>query len=91
VTFLILTQVMYERATKTHVLQHAHVVRAKDKDEASAHIEAWLDEAWPEPAYFDHQYEAHELPGVVMQGDDAAMEFAVSETPLTIAPLSERT
>ena len=89
-TFLFTTSVMYERGTKTLLLQNVHVVRAGDGDEAKAHILAWLDEAYPEPAYFGHEYDVHELPGVTMEGDDAALEFTVSETPITVSP-SEKT
>lgn len=88
-TFLITTQVMYEREGKTLLLQHVHVVRADGptaKDQASAHIEQWLDETWAEPAYFGHEYEIRELPGVTMEGENAAIEYAVSESPITIYP-----
>ena len=84
-TFLIITNVNYERSGKLLLLQHVHIVRAENKDRASAHIEAWLDQTWAEPAYFGHEYEVRDLPGVTMEGD-AAIEYAVSETPLTIYP-----
>jgi len=90
-TFLITTNVNYERDSKLYLLQHVHVVRAGDKEQANAHIEEWLDETWAEPAYFGHEYEIHELPGVTMAGEDAAIEYAISETPLIIYQRPEGT
>jgi len=90
-TFLFVTHVMYERSGKTLLLQNIHVIRAEDKDEATTHIEAWLDQSYPEPAYFGHEYDAHDMPGVTMDDEHAALEFAVSETPITVSPPIEKT
>lgn len=90
-TFLLITHVMYEHAGKTHLVQKVHVVRAENKDEAAIHIEAWLERAYPEPAYFEHGYDLHELPGVTMESDDATLEFPVSQTPGPVWPRKEET
>jgi len=83
-TFLIITSVNYERDGNRFLLQHVHVIRAENKDRANAHIEVWLDETWAEPAYFGHEYEVRDLPGVTMEGEGEAIEYAVSETPIII-------
>lgn len=89
-SFLAVTAVLYERDAKTHLVQMVHILRAETKDEASEHVERWLDETYPEPGYFGHEYEVNELPGVIIEGENASYEYAVSETPIIITK-SERT
>lgn len=87
--YLAITSAMYERANRTHLLQKVHLLRAEDNEEATTHIEEWLDEAYPAPAYFDHTFDLHELEKVQIKGDVVAHEFTVSETPITIKPSTE--
>lgn len=88
-TFLAVTAVFYERGGKTFLLQHVHIIRADSPDQAVDHVREWVTTSYPEPAYFSHEWEVHDLPDVVMQGENAALEFAVSETPITITQSKE--
>lgn len=88
-SFLAVTAVLYECQSKTHLVQMVHILRAETKDAASEHIESWLDATYPSPAYFGHEYEINELPGVIIEGENASYEYAVSETPITITPSKE--
>jgi hypothetical protein len=66
--FFVSACVFFDRGGKTLLLQRALLLPAEDETQAHEIIETWLNDNFPGPAYYGHEFEAHPLEGVTMKG-----------------------
>jgi hypothetical protein len=76
-TFYAAVQVFYERDGKTQVVPVALLLREEEEDGAAALVEDYLDQHYPPPAYFGHNYEISPLEGVEVTSDSELVELKI--------------
>lgn len=83
IVYCISAHVFYEREGKTFIIQRILLVPANDEDAASEMVEEWLNQQFPEPAYYNHEYEVRPLEEVTLSGSEM-LELRVSSDPIAI-------